>query len=793
MISRHLMVGASVLAFAAVTPAFAQTNNTQSGNCSPTTGQGGTVNSGTNSCTTTRGAGADSNNSVINVTGQNNSVAVTQNGVFSQSLIGITGDANRVEHTQTSTSVQASARTDINGANNTSTITQGSSRNSATVQIAGNRNSSSVDQGTTTTGQNGNVASVVINATRTSSTVSQNSISGAEAVENQASVNLGNTLTNTTAGNPAQSSVINQGARGNSATVLIRGGVSSTDTADQNSSIVNQDNSRFTAASNTVGTPNNTNGNPVTGNRADVSLAGVAGNSSTITQDGLSNSATLSVNRGGVGATAAGGGTFNGLTFAGSRREGNEITTNQQGRNQTVNISVGGRDAANLNGRGNQLDITQGVTNAGGQTFGNGHSATVFQFGTLSRIDIDQGNNTTGATVQSASTADVSQSAFASTLSLTQIGTNTALLSQGGGSSDQGTPDNANGNGGTSGNNVLTVSQTDTGDTTAGSSDPFGGPTNVSQRNSAAVSQAGRFNTGTLTQVATNASATIFQRRGTSAATAEIVQGGNTGFGSSVVGGGATGGAALNVTASIDQGGTATARVRQDGESLTAAVSQAATNFASNVANNALVSQVGRNNDATVTQTNSRNSATVDQRFSNTGSLRNSVRITQTGGGTSNPNVAIAQQGTGVAAGTAGNTPAAGTAGTVGASGDADSRPNGLRSAEIVIMQTSAANLTGSNGANNAQVEQRAPGTFGRITQNGRNNNAGILQDVGSDNSVAVIEQQGDGNTFFITQNQPNSFFRVQQSGGTNQTVTSSGGTSTTGTIAPGFTATPTP
>jgi hypothetical protein len=53
---------------------------------------------------------------------------------------------------------------------------------------------------------------------------------------------------------------------------------------------------------------------------------------------------------------------------------------------------------------------------------------------------------------------------------------------------------------------------------------------------------------------------------------------------------------------------------------------------------------------------------------------------------------------------------------------------------------------------------------------------------------VAIIQQTGDGNTFFITQTQPGQFQRVVQNGNgnANTTVIASGPTNTGGTSAGG-------
>jgi hypothetical protein len=120
-----------------------------------------------------------------------------------------------------------------------------------------------------------------------------------------------------------------------------------------------------------------------------------------------------------------------------------------------------------------------------------------------------------------------------------------------------------------------------------------------------------------------------------------------------------------------------------------------------------------------------------------------------------------------------------------------NSRAAGTRySAEIRIIQqgTTSGTTSPGNAGNVANVEQQGLGQYAEINQNGRGNNAGILQGMGATNAVAIIQQTGDGNTFFITQSAPGQFQRVVQNGNNNAntTVISAGPPNTAGGTAGG-------
>ena len=73
-------------------------------------------------------------------------------------------------------------------------------------------------------------------------------------------------------------------------------------------------------------------------------------------------------------------------------------------------------------------------------------------------------------------------------------------------------------------------------------------------------------------------------------------------------------------------------------------------------------------------------------------------------------------------------------------------------------------------------MTQQGAGQFARIFQDGRNNTAGILQGPSATNATAIIEQTGNGNSFFITENQAGQYMRVVQTGSNNISTTQASG-----------------
>jgi hypothetical protein len=807
--------------------ASAQQNTNNRSNCDAT-GTNGNV------CTVTQGPGTNENTSdvaVISGTGNNINIQ-QQNGQLNASTARVAGNNNAVFHSQSGT--LNVARTDINGNTNNSRIQQAGNRNNALHTINGNNNFASTQQGFGGTSGGGslNSSTITTNGNRISSSVFQNGrfdpngvVVFPDASGNRAVImtqNAGVTNNANDANANAQTNQIIQTERGNSATIANSGGNTVRGTGNaalgtgELRATITQSNTLFqsnAAGNGFVAAAPTTANSPSTENQAVIRLTGLA-HSATVTQNGVQNGTDLNINRGESGVSqGAGTDAGTGLTISTPfASAGNSATITQTGRGNRNLVSVGfpvGQGSRQL-GLGNRLTLNQ--TNGDALTEV-GHSATVYQFGQLSTATINQSNNSLGGgtnPVQSGSTAFVSQGAFFSTLSLTQVGSNTADLNQAGGRGEREVGNAAaDGTGGQSGNNTLTVTQTDTGNTGGGGGgstpteepggfDPSPTPTPTTSptqaRNFASVSQAGRFNSGTIAQNAVNASATLFQRRGSANLVASINQGTNAGFGGDPDGAGAgvaavAGSAASNVTATVNQGGLGgSVDVRQDGNNLTTMVNQNNSEFstagrtqanggtAGTIAPVVQISQVGSRNNAEVTQVGSNSTATVDQRNTNTGTNRSNVFIGQTGGSVNGANVATARQ---IATTTGTGTIA--TGGSTGPSSDPAFRGPGTFTNEIEIRQTNEGTST-AGGDNIATVEQRGAGQIGRIFQTGSNNEAGILQEMTATNSTAIITQTGRGNTFFITQDQPNSFLRVTQNGNANQTtLLGSGGNNNTG------------
>ena len=54
------------------------------------------------------------------------------------------------------------------------------------------------------------------------------------------------------------------------------------------------------------------------------------------------------------------------------------------------------------------------------------------------------------------------------------------------------------------------------------------------------------------------------------------------------------------------------------------------------------------------------------------------------------------------------------------------------------------------------------------MEQTGANNLADIFQDTGATNATAVIRQSGNGNSYYVVQNQPGQYVTVSQTGAAN-------------------------
>jgi hypothetical protein len=757
MARARLPIGISVAALAAATAA-AQTTSDSSGNsatreCAPG-----------NSCTVDNMRGGNERNRafVRQRNGQGNVASITQNGDDNSSTVEQSGNNNDAEHSQSGD--RHTSLTRQTGDNHESVIFQGTRENSATVTQAGAGNISEVTQGTffedtRFTGED-NIASVSQSGSNLISFIDQSSGSseGPPADDNSA------TLAQSGLGSFSE---ISQFSRGNiGVTRMFEGGVNDATGNRENVSETFQTNSFFRQDANGrfvtgQGAPDRNN-NPRSNNLADVAVRGQQ-NSSGVLQNGVQNTAIVSMLGGGSGnsGNAPSDPMGAGRTVPAGRAEGNSSIVIQIGQGLFYEISSGGAGSSTTpNGQGNRSTVFQG-SNA---NLGANHRATVYQRGRFDNLDINQQNNSAASAqtaanpggTQSGSIADVSQLSLNSTTSITQRGTNTAIVTQGvnrnnasGGAIDIG------------GNNVITIDQTDAGDASTAS----GGSTR--QSNFVEVAQYSRDNSTTVAQNAVNARATVFQPIGSRGNGANIQQG--TGAGTAAAGG--QGINAINLTADMTQRGSSlSATIGQGGTNLTATVNQLSSGAVASTMNVANLSQIGSNNVAAITQTGSNHSATVDQRgaggadasASGGRDLRNRVGIEQTG----DRHRATARQAAGVGP-SASSAPASGDPSFPGA------RAAGTQSAEVQIIQRGARTGTDTSSAgNSATIEQQGQGQFARIFQDGRNNNAGILQGPNATNATAIIEQTGNNNSFFITQNQPGQYMRVVQTGSNNLSTT---------------------
>lgn len=797
-------------------------------------------------------------NGQVSSSGDRNSGQIAQRGFANSALISQTGTvatigtaapgANGAASANSATVTQGDGANNAN--NNSATIVQVRTPSSSTSTENGNVSAITQANVTGTTGSTGNAATSTQNGTNLTSIINQRDANGTQIAtsNNRATVVQVGLRGNRTTGS---SSTITQSERGNVANVsLYDGGVATSPTnSARNDSNVTQSN-RFVSATDTgfttttggsgfaVGTANGagagtTANSPVTGNSVDVAVIGRQ-NNSVVTQNGVLNTVSQSITNGGSGNTsAANNSSTNTITQVGNvptgRIQGNSSTINQTGLGNAAVTSIGG--SSSFVGQGNQSQITQAqgsaaVTQA---SFSNSsatlnasqaHRASVFQRGTLDSSNINQSNNGVGGTgsdVQSGSFADVSQLSFNSTVSVTQVGTNYAIATQGsaGSASDQ-----------------LTINQIDAGDRLSGgsngSSGTFGGTASGSgatasqSSNTVLASQAGIQNTATVGQNGINASASVFQNRSTRGSQLNVEQGtqsaapaagfatnnqitagfsafqitaqqaggtsaynlnadaqqlgGQTGTGSVANNQNSTAGNAAaqavvnnqNAGLFIVQGGhDLSATATQQGGTATA--SGTAIDTVNNSNNSILIGQAFQFNSATVNQNGLGQVATVEQRGSGAAGQLNLVTITQnssSGTTTSNGNRAVARQTTNVGASATGNT-------TVATDPSGTMSRSGVNSAEIRIAQTGF--------SNSATVEQRGKGQYASITQNNAtstsvNGNTGtILQDVGATNAVAILSQTGAGNTYTIFQDTAGQFARVVQDGTGNNVISASG------------------
>ena len=718
---------------------------------------------------------ASNNSSTLYQQGFLNSTTVRQNGDYNYSYITQQGG----EQDPNSTTGASLA-----GSGNIVTVTQNTSQSSSTqirsyseVQQIGNRNSVSVVQnGVTQTSyiqqgysnegttyfSNSNSATVLQNGSNGVSNIQQYGYnSGETASNNVANVAMdsesstGSNVVGPNGGSTANRSDVYQYSSGNSALVRMTGGNNANGTGTRgsdtrNGSIIRQQNS-------------DQDSSVMSNNVARAFIGRGDQLRSYIFQDGRNNFAEVTLASGVAGSNTA----LN-------RTTGNSSTLNQTG-NGSVGIVVAqaGRGQTGQ-GIGNIVLITQSAsanyaTPTGGVTGFTAGSETAYfpgsrglyavsyqqgQFGDLSinQSDTNAGGGGSGTTYSNGavarSRAQVFQAGRLMSATVNQVGDNFADVTQGRLGLDV--------------SSRLTLQQTDAGDTSVagGGFDPQGNPINSFNRqsNTATIVQYGNSNTIFAQQNTRAGSATIFQNGG-STNNVDMQQGtGSTQFfngdsPNTISASPSTGGNTQNLTASITQGGSNNGmRVRQDGTSLVATVSQLGTGTGAPIAANAGNAQGG-------TQGNNTNAGNI-------------IQVIQQG----TNNQATARQTANVGQSAAGSV----ASGTGAAAASPGAFTGGARSPEINILQ-------GGTGQR-AFAEQRGKGQVARIEQSGTNNTAGILQDTGATNATARITQSGTGNSFFVVQTQPGEFINVNQTGSNNTAVTQSGATgsgSFQGTAAP--------
>ena len=783
---RHIAIGVSAAALAAAN-ASAQTStdsqmNWQSKSCSSS-----------NRCQIRNDAAFNStndrNSAQIDVSGTGNDAEITQIRDRNSASIFVQGNGNNGRILEVGD--EHSARLEQNGDANGAVIDQNDQRNSVTVRQTATANAvgghtffggpqdvnftkvlqgaSGFEQPDSARGER-NVATLVQNGSALETVIYQYGSAEAPADDNQAAVaQRGN----------GSFAAVRQHSRGNFALVhMVDGGTGTL----RNASTISQANAGFRGTSSGgfatgSGLPDESVpfGNPISGNIADVSIAGYQQNSHVI-QDGVQNRAIISVSGGGPGNSdeAIAAGRLNPATGGAlpeNRVSGNFVDLRQSGRGLFAEVSTG-RDrrislaTERLNngaGTGNIAYIAQSQSNAAFAgtasaivhrtdpiTSGEAHRAFVHQRGELDFVSIRQENVRAGTTIQSGSIADVAQMSFGSTTSITQFGSNTARVTQGVNRLEVG------------GSNTTTIKQIDAGDSGTGSD---------GDRNLALIAQYGISNVANVGQSAVNASAVIFQKVGSRANLADVAQGigaalryfnSESGGSQGIAAGTGTAAAAVNLSASITQsnrGGETS--IYQDGTNLSAVADQSGTNpAASSNANDILIVQMGSWNAADVLQSGFNHQAVIEQQGIGESALRNGARIDQAGDSHS---ATIRQTSTvrpTQACATASNCPAAGNPNDPAFP---NARAAGSRyAAEAVIIQSGT--LAGGDG-NDAAIEQRGLGQYARIEQDGSNNNAGIIQDRNATNAVAILIQNGNNNSYYINQQSPGQYLRVVQKG----------------------------
>jgi hypothetical protein len=552
MVLRHLLVGASALAFAVA--GSAQDNTILISSTSSST-----PNDNTAQCV--QYAGTNSNNCTITQNGTQNTAVGNQPGNGNESTIEQRTSANGAVTLNNAAHTQAgdrnTARTTQRTNSNTSTIAQRSSAitgevgNSATVtQSGGNANQSGIQQrgrgqtatvtqtgaGNTSTitqgggvsifsgnaqgsgtGGIGNTATVTQTGSNLSSTISQQTTAAGGANNNQAEVTLlNNAALFDAAGQAGNRSSVTQSSSLNTATVAIANG----------DSIGAQLGSAFNQATVTQSTGSRNNAQVSIGNPVQASLAS-QNSSSTVTQNSTTgrNYAEVTIT-GGISGNDPGTNPNTGADTNG-RSGGNTANVTQSGSTGRSTAVVTVAKLANFQGLGNSVTVTQTATGnyngtaspaqgsaatadriavtepafaqAAGAT---GQAAIVYaqgRFGTITTQQQDDANS--GVVYQDANGAvtgvararvNVFQAGEVNTVTTSQVGDNFADITQGRLGSNNQPIDRRN---------LINLFQNDSGDgpgvTTSGTPettfDEFGNPTTTTPTSTTSPRQYNQF------------------------------------------------------------------------------------------------------------------------------------------------------------------------------------------------------------------------------------------------------------------------------------------------------------
>ena len=378
MAVRHLLIGASALAFAAAASAAPNTVSiSSSSSASP--------NNNNNTCV--QGAGTNSNTCTIVQAGTVNTASSTQNGNGNNSYIeqrkadggevtlnvathiqnGLSNDASTTQRTdsnnsaitQTSTAIvgqvgNKATVTQLGGPTNTSTVNQYGRLQTVTVTQNGAGNSSSVGQNADGTSNGlgvGNVATVSVAGNNHRATIDQ-SLANSSVSQNTATITLANNPLNfTTAGQSGNTATVTQRSNSNTASVALANGGA---IGPQGGTAFNQ--AAVTQSTGVSNTAYVSIGNPGVAARASQNSSATVTQSSSVGLNYAEVTITGGVSGGDPVADPSVGADTSG--FFG----GNRATVNQGGTTGRSTAVVTVAKLADFQGLGNVVNVTQNTS-----------------------------------------------------------------------------------------------------------------------------------------------------------------------------------------------------------------------------------------------------------------------------------------------------------------------------------------------------------------------------------------------------------------------------------------------